>query len=43
MPPQTRPRKSLLYKKEELVLSPPVRGFVKHIFNKTILPSHQTA
>jgi hypothetical protein len=32
MPPQTRPRKSLLYKKEELVLFPPAKDFVLHIF-----------
>lgn len=33
---------SLLYKKEELVLFPPVECFVLHIFHMTILPSHRT-
>jgi hypothetical protein len=35
-------KKSLLSKKEELVLFPPVGGFVLHIFHMTILPSHRS-
>jgi hypothetical protein len=34
---------SLLSKKEELPLFPPVEAFVLHIFHMTILPSDHTA
>jgi hypothetical protein len=33
---------SLLYKKEELVLFPPIEAFVLHNFHLTILPFHRT-